>query len=139
MSPALSKKMLALNVVLLAVLLVSLPLQVHACWPDWFFGALADWNECTYEWAGAVEQVCSQAQNQQEYESCMNAADSTLRNCWANIAWLEANPDSCAMAQTAYYGCLDSYDICAGAGISPADCSLTRNECELASKLYLCQ
>jgi hypothetical protein len=132
MSQTPSKKMLALNAVLLAVLLVSLPLQVRAYWPDWFYGAVQDWNACTSAWS-ACYQGCGGA------TSCEQNCYSTLRNCWVNIVWPEANPDSCAIAQTAYNACVDSYNICASAGISPGDCFLTRNDCELASGLYQCQ
>jgi hypothetical protein len=137
MSQTPSKKMLALNAVLLAVLLVSLPLQVRAYWPDAFANAFGQWVGCNTGWYDCTWGCGSSSDP--GYWDCRTACNSVQHGCWGAINWPDFELDYCAGAQAAYNECQTERANCLSAGIDQGDCIGPFMECADSSGIWSCQ
>jgi hypothetical protein len=146
MSQTPSKKMLALNAVLLAVLLVSLPLQVRAYWPDAFSNAVGTWSNCRYDW-WSCDYGCQVTYQQCQSDPavcydqllwCLTMCGFYGSSCFAAIDWPDFELDYCGMAQSAYQSCQTEYSACASA-LGAENCLDAKAECDESSGIWQCQ
>jgi hypothetical protein len=146
MSQTPSKKMLALNAVLLAVLLVSLPLQLRPAMDD-FWSSLGGWTDCngiaincTGDCQSQLNQCLGQGQDpwcQQQYQSCINACGSGYISCWTPINWPEPVMDFCTNARAKHDGCVLERSACLSAEME--DCYTPYYECRESSGIDQCE
>jgi hypothetical protein len=124
-----SKKMLALNFALLAVLLVSLPLQLKAITYD-FWDALNDWSDCNAAWPPC-------AVNCNGSLPCLFACSETATSCALGVGWPEPQMDVCTNAQARHNECVTERSVCESTDIE--DCVTPYWECRTSSGIDQCQ
>jgi hypothetical protein len=134
MSHTPSKKMLALNAVLLTVLLVSLPLQVKAVQFD-FWDALNEWSGCHNGWFDCIG-GCPPYPDPNR-PSCVYACSAAASACAVAVYWPEPQMDECSNARAKHNECLVELSVCESTEIE--DCTTPYWDCRTASGIDACE